>query len=204
MAKNHNTVIRRLFPTAHKILLNRFVNRRLKDTTGNVLVIGAGRESYREKMPRASSLCCTDIEPSEGVERADAHDLPYSTAAFDTLIAIEVFEHLYNPVRAANEMLRILRVEGRALVTVPFMFRVHGDPSDYQRLTRRGLEVLFEGFSEVKVYPFGNRLHVISDILTTAAPAAASLRIFNHFLCLRPISMSSIDCPSGYLVELTK
>lgn len=205
MPRNERTLLRRTLPTAHKILLNRFAEPRLCELQGEVVVVGAGKEPYTSLIPRAGSIVSTDIDKHEGVDFvADAHALPFPREAFDSLVAIEVFEHLHDPKQAAAEILRVLKENGTALVTVPFMFRVHGDPYDFQRWTSRGLEGLFRNFSEVMVQPFGNRLHVISDIVTTAARPMVVLRIFNHFFTLRIFSKASQDCPSGYLVKLRK
>lgn len=142
-----------------------------------VLVIGAGKVPYRVLMPASSSICCTDIEPGAGIDLvADAHALPFPDRSFNSVIAIEVFEHLYDPKLAASEIHRVLRSGGEAVVTVPFMFRIHGDPQDYQRFTSSGLEALFGGRFQTGIQPFGNRLQVISDLLPTSAKFMAVLR----------------------------
>jgi hypothetical protein len=85
------------------------------------------------------------------------------------------------------------------------MFRVHGSPDDYQRFTFSGLKELFLLFENVSIQPFGSRRHVISDIVTTAHPALASLRFVNHVISPYFLpTKSSYDCPSGYIVELKK
>lgn len=205
MPRNQRTLLRRTLPTAHKTILNRFAEPRLRELQGDIVVIGAGKEPYATLMPRAAAIVATDIDKHEGIDLvADAHALPFPPEAFDCLVAIEVFEHLHDPRQAAAEVLRVLKRNGTALVTVPFLFRVHGDPYDFQRWTSRGLEVLFQDFSEVTVQPFGNRLHVISDIVTTAAGPMVLLRIFNHLFTLGIFSRASHDCPSGFVVELRK
>lgn len=199
MANDPKVMHRRIFPTAHKLLLDRCLDPLLRQTRGDVLVIGAGKVDYRALMPNASSVICTDIDASETVDLvADAHDLPIEDSRFDTVVAIEVFEHLKSPSQALNEIARVLKPGGEIVVSIPFMFRVHGDPHDYQRLTSSGLQVLFEKHFDITISPFGNRLHVISDILTTAAKGLAALRILNHALCIGPLSRPSNDCPSGY------
>lgn len=205
MAHDQRTIIRRLLPTAHKILLNRHIEPRLLAVTGDVLVIGAGKEPYPALMPASSSIHCTDIEPGAGIDTvADAHALPFPDGSYDAVIAIEVFEHLRDPKIASSEMYRVLRSGGTAIVTIPFMFRVHGDPHDYQRFTASGLEALFGGGFETDIQPFGNRLQVISDLLTTATKFMAILRFLNHILCLRPFDGPSFDCASGYIVRMKK
>jgi SAM-dependent methyltransferase len=119
-------------------------------------------------------------------------------------LAIEVFEHLRNPAQAAAEIHRVLKPGGKALVTIPFMFHIHADPHDYQRLTKDGLMVVFEEFDTVQIQPFGGRLHVVSDIVTTIAKPFAFLRCVNWLFCPPLVELVSRDCPSGYLVEITK
>lgn len=207
MSNNYRVWYRRLLPTAHKLLLHRDTDKRLRTLVGDVLIIGAGSEPYRELLSSASSVCVTDIGPiRDGIDQiADAHDLPFSDQSFDMVVAIEVFEHLKKPHVAAAELNRVLRPGGSGLITIPFMFHVHGSPDDYQRLTPSGLKTLFSSFEDISIQAFGSRRHVISDIVTTTHPAFASLRFINHiisvpFLPNRP----SQDCPSGYVVELRK
>lgn len=173
---------------------------------GRVLIVGAGKEPYKELLRSADSVLVTDVgELHAGLDHiADVHELSYQDDSFDCVLAIEVFEHLRSPALAAAELYRVLKPGGKVIVTIPFMFRVHADPHDYQRLTQGGLEVLFEAFASVRVQPFGGRAHVISDIITTAAKPLFFLRCFNWLLCLPLMERASGDCPSGYFVELVK
>lgn len=205
MAKDQRTISRRLFATSHKILLDRLALPEMAAIEGDVLVIGSGKERYQNRLPRSRSVLSTDIETGPYVDCiADAHDLPFETGRFDSIVAIEVFEHLKDPLKARSEVERVLRPGGQVLLTIPFMFRIHGDPFDFQRLTARGLEQLFQGAFDCKISPFGNRLHVISDIVTTASRPMAALRFLNHAFCMPFLSGASLDCPSGYMIMLTK
>jgi ubiquinone/menaquinone biosynthesis C-methylase UbiE len=49
----------------------------------------------------------------------DAADLPFSTASFDVVTCIEVFEHLFDPVSAAKEIRRVVKPGGILLASVP-------------------------------------------------------------------------------------
>ena len=205
MAKDQRTLIRRLLPTAHKLLLNGWLEPQLKALTGDILVVGAGKVPYQDLLPNSRSVCCTDLDDGEWIDvKADAHNLPFQDQSFDSVIAIEVFEHLKDPARAACELDRVLRPDGVALVTVPFMFRIHGDPFDFQRFTAEGLNALFEQKFEVTTHVLGNRLQVVSDLVTTAARVFVPLRILNHLLCRWPLGRPSHDCPSGYATLLKK
>jgi len=207
MPNNHRNIIRKIFSTSHKILLHRDIDKHLGKLKGNILVIGGGNEPYKDLCKSRNEIIVTDIRTdlSHIDLVADAHSLPFYDGAFDVVIAVEVFEHLADPEKASSEIFRVLRKDGLAVVTIPFMFRIHGDPYDFQRFTYQGLLNLFKKFSDVNIKAFGNRIHVISDILTTSVKPFFFLRIINHFLCF-PLftTWTSKDCPSGYIVKLKK
>lgn len=206
MPKNQKSLHRRALPTAHKILLNRRLNSLYDEINGSVLIVGAGKEPYKQILRFADYVISTDIDGlnDEVDDIADVQSLHYKDDSFDYVLAIEVFEHLERPQIASNEILRVLKPGGKAVITVPFMFRVHGDPFDYQRFTERGLTVLFERFCHVHIEAFGGRSHVVSDIITTSAKPLFFLRWINWFLCFSFLETSRSDCPSGYYVELSK
>jgi methionine biosynthesis protein MetW len=49
----------------------------------------------------------------------DASVLPFEDEAYDVVVCIEVFEHLFEPQRAAREILRVLRPGGHLVAQVP-------------------------------------------------------------------------------------
>lgn len=207
MAQNKRSPLRKAFPTAHKLLLDKGLNEQFPRITGDVLVLGAGHEPYQQLLNAAQTVLLTDIDTknSEIDLAVDAHRLPFADQSFDTVLAIEVLEHLKRPAVASTEVWRVLRPGGLVLVSIPFMFRIHGDPSDFQRLTASGLKELFSEFSEIKVTEFGSRTHVISDLATTALPFCVILRILNHLLAMGPLGkIRCLDCPSGYLALMIK
>ncbi|HYD44067.1 MAG TPA: class I SAM-dependent methyltransferase [Phenylobacterium sp.] len=205
MASNPASVRQKLLPTARRLLLEARIRRRLPQVGGRVLVIGAGHDPYRDFLDAADWVVSTDIDAEVGAPAclADAHQLPFADESFDAVVALEVFEHLHSPQAASAEMLRVMRKGSLGIVSIPFMFHVHGDPNDYTRLTRSGLAQLFGGFSDVRVSSMGGRLHVISDLITTGARWLAPLRLVNHALANLARSGSD-DCPTGYWVEVAK
>jgi len=70
---------------------------------------------------------------------ADASQLPFADASIDSVVMLEVMEHLRAPQAALREIHRVLAPGGRALVSMPFLYPVHDAPHDYQRLTVHGL-----------------------------------------------------------------
>ena len=69
----------------------------------------------------------------------DAEDLPWKEESFDGVMAVEVLEHLFDPVHALSEMNRVLKQERRIVITVPnigyYYFRWYhlksGEMSDF-------------------------------------------------------------------------
>jgi SAM-dependent methyltransferase len=70
---------------------------------------------------------------------ADASRLPMVDACVDTVLILDVVEHLRFPREALREILRVLRPGGRVLLSVPFLYPIHDAPHDYQRYTTHGL-----------------------------------------------------------------
>ena len=69
--------------------------------------------------------------------QADAANLPFRSSSFDAVICAELLEHVRDPVAVLAEMHRVVRTQGIVLATVPFLYQVHGDPSDYGRYTEQ-------------------------------------------------------------------
>ena len=103
--------------------------------------------------------------------------------AWDVVIADQVLEHLVDPQRALDNMRRMLRKGGVALVTTPFLIKFHPCPHDYSRWTEEGLRemLLRSKYSSVEVASWGNLECLVADMTddnrwTTYDPALHSLR----------------------------
>jgi SAM-dependent methyltransferase len=70
--------------------------------------------------------------------------LPFRDSSCDTLLAVEVLEHVPDPTRCAAEFARVLRPGGKLLITVPFSAPRHQLPFDFARFTPEGIRGLLE------------------------------------------------------------
>jgi len=70
---------------------------------------------------------------------------------FDIVVCTEVLEHTIHPFKAVDEIYRILKTGGVAIITTPFNFRIHGPLPDCWRFTRFGLKILFKEFKAVDI-----------------------------------------------------
>lgn len=65
----------------------------------------------------------------------ESSPLPPKSGIYDMVIALNTFEHVYDPRPAFTEIHRVLKDGGTFSIVVPFIFRVHGHPDDYFRGT---------------------------------------------------------------------
>jgi SAM-dependent methyltransferase len=127
--------------------LERFL--RVHATDRRTLDVGASIGSYAQLFPNRIGI---DIERAPGVHVvSDAHSLAFRDRSFDVVLATEILEHLPEPQRAIDEMLRVLRPGGTVLLTTRFLFPLHDAPGDYYRYTRYGLAHLFRKFEMVEI-----------------------------------------------------
>lgn len=84
----------------------------------------------------------------------------------DIIFAEQVFEHVKNPWRAAENIYQMLRDDAYFLITTPFFLKVHGAPMDYWRWTKDGLQAMLEdvGFRVESIDSWGNRDCIISNL----------------------------------------
>lgn len=88
---------------------------------------------------------------------ADAHTLPFADNTIDYVLIIDVLEHLECPNSVLQEIKRVLKVGGRAIVQVPFMYPIHDAPRDFSRYTAFGWRHVSEaiGFKHCSIQPRG-------------------------------------------------
>lgn len=73
----------------------------------------------------------------------DGQCLPFASRSFDSVVLLDVLEHLPTPGDALAEAQRVLKPGGVLVVQVPFLYPLHDQPHDFQRWTEHGLRALF-------------------------------------------------------------
>lgn len=73
----------------------------------------------------------------------------------DTIVALNVLEHLYNPQLFLKETYRLLKSDGTLILHIPFQWWVHEAPHDYFRYTPYGLRYLLNnaGYEDILIQP---------------------------------------------------
>ncbi|VAX38368.1 hypothetical protein MNBD_PLANCTO02-1271 [hydrothermal vent metagenome] len=74
-------------------------------------------------------------------------DEKFSGQRFNTVICLSVLEHCDKPFKMAENIERLLKPGGQAVIWVPFAWKFHGYPSDYWRFTHEGVKKLFPTLS---------------------------------------------------------
>jgi SAM-dependent methyltransferase len=60
-----------------------------------------------------------DLHPAQGWRNEDLERQTFADSAFDVVITLDVFEHLFDPGRAVAEIARTLKPGGLCIMTVP-------------------------------------------------------------------------------------
>ena len=158
----HNAAIRRLLAPWNRTLLHPqwfvFKNQRRSFkkigllVQGRVLDIGAGTREIEKYISQENQYISLDYYET-AVEWyhsrphifGDGQSLPVKTASFDTVLILDVLEHLPHPEKAISEIRRILTPGGRVILQVPFLYPLHDEPYDFHRWTMKGLRQLAIG-----------------------------------------------------------
>ena len=118
----------------------------LPSVHGDTLDFGAGMSRYKPMiMERATKYVTMDIEKFPGIDVVgDALNPPFPDASFDTVVSMHVLEHVREPWTMIEQVARVLRPGGTAIILAPFMYPYHADPHDYFRFSEEGMRCLFE------------------------------------------------------------
>ena len=117
--------------------------------------------NYFKKVIHAN--ICLDRQPEVC---CDICTLPFTEESFDYILCSEVLEHVFEVDQAVSEISRILRKNGIVFLTVPFFYRIHGDPSDYGRFTHHYWKEVLErkGMRIEKIEAQGNLWTSLMDM----------------------------------------
>lgn len=139
--------------------------------SGKVMDFGCGTQPYK-KLFKADEYIGIEIDiPGEykniGITYYDGKHIPFENETFDSMISSEVFEHVINIEEIMKELNRVLKTEGTALITVPFVYPRHCWPNDYRRYTYEGLKNLLvsNGFEILKCESNAGYIESVSELI---------------------------------------
>lgn len=166
---------------------------RMMQLKGRVLDVGCGRRPYEawvnKGLDGVSEYIGLDVAPGPGVDIVVGPDdqWPLADASVDAILLTQVLEHVADRKLLVREIGRVLRPGGTLLLTVPFIFPLHGLPHDYARFTPHGVRALFESdFEIVELTGLGRAGAAMGNLLLTFAEtslnSSRSLRLLKGLL----------------------
>ena len=136
-----------------RTLITKQLARYARYITGDVLDIGGGEQNRYKKLFQYQTFTALDIRSGPKVDIvASAENIPLPDGSKDSVLSTQMLEHVKYPEKCVQEMYRVLRKGGHALITAPQWNELHSEPHDYWRYTKYGLIELFErnGFKLVE------------------------------------------------------
>jgi len=159
---NHNYNIRRLLYDSLK--------KNAAELSGKILDFGCGSKPYEHLFVNATEYIGIDYEIEGRTENLDKIDffydgkhIPFEDNTFDSILCTEVLEHVFNIDELLSEFHRVLKPNGKAIITTPFMWEEHEMPHDFARYTSVAVIFLYEkhNFLIKTQFKTGNTIHVI-------------------------------------------
>jgi SAM-dependent methyltransferase len=94
--------------------------------------------------------------------------LTFRDGEFNTIILSDVLEHIPRPARLWEEMSRVLAVDGKIILNVPFYYWLHESPHDYYRYTEFALRRSVEdsGLRLIQLDAIGGAPEIMCDIFS--------------------------------------
>lgn len=168
----HPTVIG--FFINHNFLIRKSIRRAIKKNAhlleGSLLDFGCGTKPYKIFFVNSEDYIGVDYKIEGREERQkevdvfyDGKRIPFENQKFDSILCTEVLEHVFNIDELLAEFNRVLKINGKVIITTPFMWEEHEMPYDFARYTTPALQHLYSkhGFNVVDSFKTGNYIEVI-------------------------------------------
>jgi SAM-dependent methyltransferase len=158
--------------------------------TGKLLDFGCGSKPYESLFEHVNEYIGVDyngeghLHKNENIDfYYDGKKLPFDNESFDSVFSSEVFEHIFNIDEILPELHRVMKNEGKILVTCPFVWNEHEIPIDYARYTQFALKHIFEkyGFRIIAIEKSGNYITTLAQMLALYMLSISKLRRFIRF-----------------------
>lgn len=143
---------------------------------GKILDFGCGTKPYKPLFTNCTGYTGLDIE-NKGFEYEqnsvdvyyDGKTIPFDNEHFDNVFSTEVFEHVFELDASLNEINRVLKTNGKLLITLPFFWEEHAEPYDFCRYSSFGIDYMLEkhGFKILEHEKNGDYITTIYQMKNT-------------------------------------
>ncbi len=149
----------------------RDIKKTIPHFSGNILDVGCGQSPFKFLLnPSATKYFGIDIVDAEKFDYKNSlitpfngEDIPFRDDEFGGVICTEVLEHVENYQKLINEIHRVMKKDGEAIITIPWSARYHYIPYDFFRYTPSSLKTMFRNFSEVRIRNRGTDIANIAN-----------------------------------------
>ncbi len=109
-----------------------------------ILDVGAGRGDFAEVFINHEVLAMDVIPFSEVDIICDLTQcVPFPESSIDAVVLMNVLEHVYDTQKLLRNIFTLLTPDGKVIISIPFMLKVHFSPYDFYRYTHHSLRKIF-------------------------------------------------------------
>jgi SAM-dependent methyltransferase len=162
------TILTKMFYVARNIRSRRLFDSLRSYCRGSVLDVG-GWDFFRTALAQGVSFTSwTVLETAEQkvtdfgddrirIEIGDGCSMHFKDASFDTVLNVQVLEHVFEPNAMMREMCRVLKPGGHLIILVPQTATLHLIPHHYYNFTRFWIkeDLIRNGMEQLELRPLG-------------------------------------------------
>ncbi len=135
--------------------LNRDLREVLPSLKGKLLDVGCGDKPYKYLLTNVDEHLGLDVYKDKHIDIVVERDKewPIKDNEFDSIISTQALEHVDNLDLFLKEIFRILKPNGKVVITLPFIECEHAMPYDYRRFSANGIRYVMEkmGYEIVEI-----------------------------------------------------
>jgi SAM-dependent methyltransferase len=176
----------------------RFLDATVKQlpTDALILDIGAGHGDFADIFTRRRYLALDVVPYAEVHITCDlTQENPFAPGAFDAVVLMNVVEHVYRTRELFVAVSNLLKPGGIAVLTIPFLLKIHQPPFDFNRYTPYALQNIAEDHGLVieKMEGFYDPIHYLNEgignLWMDTLPAYSSGKRFTGKMLLKGIQV---------------
>jgi len=155
--------------------LKKIFNTYIKEND-KVLDIGCGNKPYENYIRGLTKnndkdfyIGCDIIQSSENKVDilCEATSIPELDSTYDVVICTQVIEHVFDHAKVFDEAYRLLKQDGKLIISSNFVWEKHEIPYDFYRFTDHCFEILLTkaGFEIIEGIPNGGKWVVLGHLI---------------------------------------
>lgn len=119
--------------------------------SGICIDVGSGNSPYKKYLTTEKYISVDKKDTKASTYRqnqnkidADAKNLPFDDKYADTILLNQVLEHIDDYELVLSETSRVLKDDGKFILSVPFIYHIHSEPNDYFRFSEYGIKYILK------------------------------------------------------------